>query len=157
MPQYQVGHKRTGSPGELKSMPKLVRVNADDSNAVIVKNLGNGRRIPLFWATQVTMASGTNEVVVASGVSFSAFDISAAKFEVTPVFTLTSGVSYDTSLVGKLYIEKDTTLNQVKVKSTASAAQDSVIDVMIYSGYNATYDADDSNMLWKSSGENRMG
>lgn len=149
MPQYQVG--------QLKSTPKLVRVNADDDKALIIKNLGNGRRIPLLWATQVTMASGTSEVVVASGVSFSAFDISAAKFEVMPVFTVTSGVSYDTTLVGTLYVEKDTDLNQVKVKSTATAAQDSVLDVFVYSGVNATYDADDSNMLWKSSGSNRMG
>lgn len=149
MPQYQVG--------QLKSTPKLVRVNADDDKAIIIKNLGNGRRIPLLWATQVTMASGTSEVVVASGVSFSAFDISAAKFEVTPSFTVASGVSYDTTLVGTLYVEKDTDSNVVKVKSTATAAQDSVLDVFIYSGVNATYDADDSNMLWKRSGTNRMG
>jgi len=105
MSQYQTGL--------LKSTPKIVRVNADDSNAVIVKNLGNGRRIPLLWATQVVMASGTSEVVVASGVSFSDFDASAAKFQVTPSFTMASGVTYDTTLVGTLYVEKDTDLNLV--------------------------------------------
>lgn len=149
MSQYQTGL--------LKSTKKVVRINADDSNAVIVKNLGNGRRIPLLWATQVVMASGTTEVVVASGVSFSSFDISTAKFEVTPSFTTGSGLTYDTSIVGKLYVEKDTTLNQVKVKSTATAVEDSTLDVYIFSAENATYDATSSNMLWKSSGSGRMG
>ena len=149
MPQYQVGHRRTGIPGELKSIAKVVRVNADDSKAVFVKNLGNGRRIPVFWATQVTMASGTAETVVASGVSFSAFDISEALVCVTPNFTVLSGISFDDGLLGKTYVEKDTNLNQVKIKSTVTATQDSVFDVFLFSAESASYTVDDSNMLWK--------
>jgi hypothetical protein len=149
MSQYQVG--------ELKSIAKLVRVNADDSKAVIVKNLGNGRRIPLIWATQVTMTSGTSEITVASGVSFSSFSASTAKYEVTPTFTVTSGVTFDTTLVGTLYVEKDVTNNTVKVKSTATAAQDTILDIIVYFAENATYDYNASNMLWKSSGSNRAG
>ena len=160
MPQYHTGHRRSGSPAELKSIHKLVRVNADDSKALVVKNLGNGRRVPLLWATEVTMASGTTEIVVASGVSFSAFDVSGAKTFVTAAYTVVSGVTYQTDLVGTVYMEKNTTDNTLTLKTTTASGisdQDTIFDVLIFLGDNATYTSSSSNMLWRSSGTNRAG
>lgn len=76
MSQYQVG--------TLKSIPKLTRVNADDSDALMVKNLGNGRRVPFLWSTLVKLTSGTSETIVASGVSFNGFRPCDGHILVTP-------------------------------------------------------------------------
>jgi len=71
MPQAQTG--------KTKSVPKVVRVNAADGEAVLFRNLGNGRRLPFIWGTTVTLASGTTETVVSSGVSFNDHDVAAAR------------------------------------------------------------------------------
>ena len=67
-----------------KSTPKLVRVNADDGNAALFRNLGNGHKLPFIWGTSVTMASGTAQVVVSSGVSYNAHKVSEAVVMITP-------------------------------------------------------------------------
>ncbi len=97
MPQAQVG--------KTKSTPKVVRVNADDGNAVLYRNLGNGRRLPFMWGTTVTLASATTSVVVSSGVSFNDHNVSEGIAIAMPV-TL-SGASLTT------YLAKDTATNKV--------------------------------------------
>jgi len=132
-----------------KSAPKVTRVNASVDLAAFFRNLGNGRRVPTLWAETVTLASGTTELVVASGVAFNDFIAAEAKWQVTPVFTAISGASYNTSLLGKVYIEKDAELNIVKLKSTASASVDTTWDVYVFLGDDAHYTTDHSNQVWE--------
>jgi len=132
-----------------RSIPKVVRVNADDDKACLYKNLGNGRRIPFIWGDTVTLASGTTEVVVASGVSFNDFTPETGIIQVTPVFTVTSGVSYDTTVLGKVYVEKDVTNKTLKLKSTVAAGQDTDFDVTVFLGDEATFTSSSSNQIWK--------
>lgn len=131
-----------------KSIPKVVRVNADDDLACIYKNLGNGRRVPFLWSTTVTLASGTTEVLVASGVEFSDFKVSEGKFSVVP---LSSGN------VGRYYIDKDTTDNTVTLKVTSSVSDANVdFDVMVFLGDNTSFSSTSSNQIWKRRDSNSM-
>lgn len=131
-----------------RSMPKVVRVNADDDKACMYKNLGNGRRVPFLWATTVTLASGTTEILVASGVEFSEFKISEGKFSVLP---LSSGA------VGQYYVDKDTALNMATLKVASSVANADVdFDVIVFLGANTTFSVDSSNQIWKRRDQNSM-
>jgi len=132
-----------------KSIPKVVRVNADDDKSVLYKNLGDGQRVPFMYATTVTLASGTTEVVVASGVKISGFAVADGQIQATPTFTVASGVTYDTTVVGTFYIEKNTSTNVVKLKSTAAAGKDSAFDIFVSLGTGATFSSTDSNQIWK--------
>jgi len=135
-----------------KSTPKVVRVNASDQFATFFKNLGNGRRVPTLWAETVTLASGTQELVVASGVSFNDFDAAQAKWQVTPVFTTGSGLTYNTGLLGTVYIEKDEDANVVTLKSTVSGGltdDDTDWDVYVFMGDDTHYTVDHSNQIWQ--------
>jgi hypothetical protein len=132
-----------------KSIPKVVRVNADDDKSVLYKNLGNGQRVPFMWTTTVTLASGTTEVVVASGVSFSDFAVAEGQIQVSPVFTVASGLTYDTALLGKVYIEKDVANNVVKLKSTASTTQATDWDIFVSLGTGVSFSSTDTNQIWK--------
>lgn len=137
--------------GKTRSVPKVVRVNADDGLCVFYKNLGNGRRIPFLAGTTVTLASGISEVTVSSGVEFSDFKVSEGIIQVSPVFTVTSGVSYNTGLLGKVYIEKDTTNNIVKLKATSTVTQDTDWDIYIFLGNAADVNtATNTNQIWKN-------
>ncbi len=139
MPQAQTG--------KTKSTPKVVRVNADDENAVLYRNLGNGRRLPFMWGTTVTLASGTTEVVVSSGVSFNDHNVSAGIIQVTPLSVSAAHREY--------YIEKDTVLNQVKLKvneSTSSVDNDYDIMIMLGTGYD--FLSTHTNQIWRRSFSN---
>ena len=139
-----------------KSMPKVVRVNADDNLACVYKNLGNGRRVPFIWGTTVTLASGTTEVVVASGISFSGFTPETGLVQVTPVFTVTSGLTYDSNLLGKVYVEKDVDNALLTLKSTASTVEDTDWDVLIFLGDDTEFTNESSNQIWKRRDQNSM-
>lgn len=132
MPQAQVG--RT------KSTPKVVRVNADDSNAVLYRNLGNGRRLPFMWGTAVTLASGVTEVVVSSGVSFNDHDVSAGIVLITPTNVASATKDY--------YISKDTVTNKVTLTVVANASQDLAFDVMIMLGVGYDFISTHTNQIW---------
>ena len=123
-----------------KSTPKLVRVNADDSKALIYRNLGNGRRLPLFWGKSVTLASGTQEIVVSSGVEFHSYKVASGVIVATP--------TSDTGAV-RYYIDKDSVNNVVSIKSTATVAADVGFDVMVFLGDEASFTNTDSNQIWK--------
>ena len=151
MPQAQTGSN--------KSIPKVVRVNADDSKALIYRNLGNGRRLPLLWGTTVTLVSGTG-TVVASGIEFHGFKICDGKVEITPVVSGTAakdGVSSTTypwpAMLGNVYVVKEHTYNQVIIKSTVqpNPGVRCDFDVYIYFGTGETNDfsSTDSNQIWR--------
>lgn len=149
------GGKRTS----VKSIPKLVRVNADDERALIYRNLGNGRRLPLLWGTTVTLASGTNkQTVVASGIEFHGFKIVEGIIEITPVISGTTGytgvsdTTYpDPNILGNVYVIKDHTHNQIIIKSTVEIASGATCpyDVYVYFGSATTFDSTDTNQIWK--------
>jgi len=133
MPQAQTGKTR--------SVPKVVRMNAADSDAVIYRNLGNGRRLPFIWGDTITLASGTTSGVISSGVSFSDHDVSEAIVVVTPL-TLSGAVS-------EYYVKKDTAANVVSLITVASSNIDITYDVMIMLGVGHSFTSADSNQLWK--------
>lgn len=150
MPQALGTHEQ----GNRKSIPKLTRVNADDSRALLYRNLGNGRRLPLLWATTVTMTSGTDQVVVASNIEFHGFKLCDGKVEITPIVSGTSSAEYaDTNILGKTYVVKNTTDNQIIIKSTAPvspvAGTECCFDVYIYFGTSTDFNSTDSNQIWK--------
>jgi len=126
--------------GKRSSMPKVVRVNADDNKAILYKNLGNGRRVPFLYGMTVTLASGTQEVTVSSGVKFNDVKVADGIITVTPL----AGTN-----VGRYYINKNTTTNVVKLKSTAAPSADVDFDIHIFIGDDATFDSTSSNQIWK--------
>ncbi len=127
-----------------KSMPKVVRVNAADAEAVLYRNLGNGRRIPFIWGTTVTLASGATEVVVASGVSFNEMDVADGILQATALSA--TGAALD------IYFDKNTSTNVVKLVSTGAPGADCDFDVTIMLGVGYDFDNTHTNQIfWKDS------
>lgn len=144
MPQAQTGSR--------KSIPKLTRVNADDSRALLYRNLGNGRRLPLLLATTVSLVSGTQQVIVASDIAFHGFNICEAKVEITPIVSGTGSTEFpDSNILGNVYIVKNATDNQLIIKSTVEMIPDVTcnFDVYIYFGTSTDFNSTDSNQIWK--------
>jgi len=113
MPQAQTGHRTRGSsPAYLKSTPKLTRINGDDNLKIIYRNLGNNHAYPFIWADEFTVASGTSEVTIASGIKFHGYTLA-------DYGNITASPMADTGAV-RWYIDKDTTNNIVKIKTTAN-------------------------------------
>lgn len=120
MPQLNVG--QTGS---LKSIPKLTKINGDDNAKAIYRNLGNNHAYPLMWANEVTMVSGTQEVVVASGIKWHGLALANyANVTVTPL----------RNPGGYIWVDKDTVTNVIKIKSSAANATNLVMDVKFMLG-----------------------
>jgi hypothetical protein len=138
--------------GSRSSIPKLTRVNADDSRALIYRNLGNGRRLPLLLATTVSLVSGTQQVIVASDIAFHGFNICEAKVEITPIVSGTGATEFpDSNILGNVYIVKNATDNQLILKSTVEVIPDVTcnFDVYIYFGTSTDFNSTDSNQIWK--------
>jgi len=129
-----------GLVGKRKSIPKLVRVNAADGEAILYRNLGNGRRVPFLWGTTVTLASGTTSIVVSSGVSFSDHDVSEAIMSILPLSS--SGAELTT------YIVKDTSSNVVTLTSTSAPGIDCEFDVIIMLGVGYDFLSTHTNQIW---------
>lgn len=141
MPQAY-GEVSGGKRTSVKSIPKVVRVNAADSEAVLYRNLGNGRRLPFMWGTTVTLASGTQEITVSSGVSFNNNDVAAGIIVATPLSSAGAALNY--------YIDKDTVNNMVMLKSTAADPNDNCdFDVVIMLGVGYDFLSSHSNQIWK--------
>ena len=146
MPQALVGIR--------KSIPKLTRVNADDEKALLVRNLGNGRKVPLLWATTVSLVSGTSQqTVVASDIAFHGFNICESKVEITPIVSGTGDTEFpDPNILGKVYVVKNATNNQLIIKSTAEIIPGATcnFDVYIYFGTSTEFASADSNQIWQN-------
>ena len=134
MPQAQTG--------KTKSVPKVVRVNAADGEAVLYRNLGNGRRLPFIWGQSFTLASGTTEVVVSSGVSFNDHDVAGSIITATPTSVEGGALDY--------FIDKDTINNIVKLSVDGSApTTDCGFDVMFMLGIGYNFDNTHTNQIWR--------
>lgn len=113
-----------GQTGTLKSMPKLTKINGDDHNKVIYRNLGNNHAYPFIWASTTTVASGTQSVVVASGIKWHGYELASyASVVATPEGNL-----------GYCYIEKNTVANTITLKTSAAASEDIDVSLMFMLG-----------------------
>jgi len=140
MPQASMPHPG-GVRSSHKSMPKVVRVNADDGNAVLYRNLGNGRRLPFVWGMTATLASGATEVVVSSGVSFNDHDVAAGIIQVTPLSAAGGALDY--------YVNKDT-VNNVVTLTAGAPSEDCNFDVVFMLGIGSNFVSTDTNQVfWK--------
>ena len=138
MPQAQTG--------KTKSMPKVVRVNADDDKAMMYRNLGNGKRLPFIVGLTTTLASGVAAyagVVIASGVEYGDYKLCEGIFSalIAEDITVVSGVTTSGTVehVGKYFIEKDVTNNIVTLKSTANSTADTTFDILVMLGVAAPF------------------
>jgi len=111
--------------GSRRSIPKICRINGDDNTKMIYKNLGNNHAIPFLWSDSFTMVSGTDEIVIASGIKFHGYDLATyGSFTASPM----SDVGYG------WWIDKNTTTNVVSIKSSSNAGADIGFDVMFMLG-----------------------
>jgi len=92
-----------------KSIPKICRINGDDNLKMVYKNLGNNHAVPFLWGDSFTLASGTEEIVIASGIKFHGKKL-ASYGNVTASPMSDVGVRW--------WIEKDETWNRVLIKSS---------------------------------------
>lgn len=133
---------------EVKSVPKVVRINAGDGEAVIYKNLGNGRRIPYEWWTTVTLASGTTSVVVASGVKLNDYKVADARIVATPQGSLGTGVTY--------YVSKNSLTNVVTIIASGAAPAAVPFDVQICLADSIAFTSNSTAQIWKRRDANSM-
>jgi hypothetical protein len=114
-----------GQTGLLKSVPKLTKINGDDALKVVYRNMGNNHAYPFIWADTVTVASGATEATIVSGVKFHGMDAA----------TYCSVVATPESDPGaRFWVEKNTSLNTVKIKIGSSAAGAIKFDVVCVMG-----------------------
>ncbi len=112
-------------PGTYNSMPKMVKVNADDSKTAIYRNMGNNHAYPMMFAGQFTVASGTTEETIMDSVTFHGFDLATyAKVTATPM----------SDPGARVWIEKSTGANTVKIKVGSATSGDVVFDVLCMLG-----------------------
>jgi hypothetical protein len=116
MPQLNIGQQ-----GILKSTPKLTKINGDDSNKVIYRNLGNNHAYPFIWANTATVASGTNSIVIANGIQWHGYNLAEhASVVATPKGNL-----------GYYYTTADTDANTITFNCETSAPGDTEV-ALIY-------------------------
>jgi len=111
MPSY--GQAQVGT---LRSTPKQLKLSASDKAAVMFKCMGNNHYVPFMWSAQAVVASGTDEVTVASGVKFYDMDL-ASYANITATPTSDPGDRY--------WTEYDTANNTIKL-IIGSTVSDSV-------------------------------
>lgn len=133
----QLGNYQTG---QLKSMPKLTKINGDDSKSVVWRNLGNNHAYPFIWSHNVAVASGISTVTLASGVKFHGFDLATyATVTVTPCYN-----------AGAFYVTKDTTANTITCTVTNAGASDgsSNLDVKYMLGEEVEISGMNCDGMW---------
>jgi hypothetical protein len=115
----QLGQAQTG---QRASMPKVCKVSGDDNMKMFWKNMGNNHNIPFLWGDTVTF-SGT-EAVIASGIKFHGSNLATiANVTITPLS--------DTGATARIYVDKDTVLNKISIKSTASIVASFDVKIML--------------------------
>ena len=119
MPQLNIGQQ-----GLLKSTPKLTKINGDDSNKVIYRNLGNNHAYPFVWATTATVASGTTSVVIADGIKWHGYNLAEnASVVATPKGNL-----------GYCYTTANASANTITFNCETSAPGDTEVALMFMLG-----------------------
>ena len=119
MPSVNIGQQ-----GTLNSVPKLTRINGDDDKKAIYRNMGNNHAYPFLWAGTATMVSGTQSVVIASGIKWHGYDLAS----------YASVVATPEGALGYLTVAKDTNANTITITSSAAASGDTGIAVMFMLG-----------------------
>jgi hypothetical protein len=114
MPSLNIGQQ-----GTLKSTPKLTKINGDDHSKVIFRNMGNNHAYPFVWASTATVTSGTQTVVVASGIKWHGYDLA----------TYASVVATPKGDLGYCYTTANTTANTITLNCSSAASGD--IDVAL--------------------------
>lgn len=117
MPNLNIGQQ-----GTLKSTPKLTRINGDDHTKVIYRNMGNNHAYPFVWGSTATVASGTQSVVVASGIKWHGYDLAS----------YASVIATPTADVGYCYVEADTTANTITLNCSSPATSGDVTIALIW-------------------------
>lgn len=119
MPDLSIGQQ-----GTLRSTPKLTRINGDDHNKVIYRNMGNNHAYPFIWASTAVMPDGDSEVVVASGIKWHGYELAS----------YASVVATPEGALGYLTVTKDTNVNTITITSSAAASGDTDIALMFMLG-----------------------
>lgn len=123
------GQKNFGLLGMRKSTPKMTRINGDDNQKAIYRNMGNNHAYPMVWAGTVTVASGVSVATIASGIKFHGYDAATyATVSVTPNWN-----------AGAVYVTKDIAANTIIATTANAGANDgsSAIDIMVMLGADA--------------------
>lgn len=115
MPQLGQAQTVNSTAGNLKSTPKLTKINGDDRQKVIYRNLGNNHAYPFIWASTVTVASGENTVEIARDIKWHGYDLATyASVVVTPkgdigsFFTTADGATNTITLTCEDTVTEDT-------------------------------------------------
>lgn len=111
-----------------KPVVNMADIKACSKKALIMKDMGNGHMRPFIWGSAITVTSGTPEALVASGTMAGAYVDDC-------VYTMSDG---------NYRIAKDATEHTVKLrKLSGNAADDTVVDVMVFMSTAATVDVGD--------------
>ena len=121
----QIGNAQTG---ELKSTPKITRINGDDNLKVIYRNMGNNHAQPFIWGVTTLVDLSVDKVIV-SGTKCHGFELASYA---NVQLTVTSG-----NLNGYIYVEKDKVNNIITIKSTGSGSVE--VDVKFMLGMDYKY------------------
>lgn len=113
-----------GQQGSLKSTPKLTKINGDDHNKVIYRNMGNNHAYPFVWGTTITVASGTTSTVVASGIKWHGYDLA----------TYATAVATPKDNLGYFYTTADTLNNTITFSCSATPATDVEVGLLFMLG-----------------------
>lgn len=117
-----LGQAQTGS---LRSTPKQLKLTASDKAAAMFKCMGNNHYVPMLWASNATIASGTTSVVLASGVKF--YDMELASYAtVTATATSDPGADY--------WVAQDTVANTLTLTIGSAVAADVNFNVQFMLG-----------------------
>jgi hypothetical protein len=111
--------------GKRQSIPKIVKLQADDNKKVVFKNVGNNHTSPFIWADTISVTAA-DSAVIADGVVFQGKDLATyGNVVVTPRGPI--GTEY--------YVEHDTVNNIVTLKLGTTVTAD--FDVQIILGGNS--------------------
>jgi len=112
-----------------KPVPNMVGMRANAEKALIMKDMGNGHMRPFMWGSTITVASGDNNALVASGTMADVYVDEA-------VYALSDG---------DYRIAKDAATHTVKIETltTSGVNADFDVDVVVFMSTAATIDIND--------------
>jgi len=125
-----MGQINIGQQGSLKSTPKLTKINGDDHNKVIYRNMGNNHAYPFVWAGTSTVVSGATTAVVASGIKWHGYDLA----------TYATVVATPKGDLGYFYTTANTTDNTIILTCSSAPGTDVEVDMLFMLGGDMTAD-----------------
>ena len=126
MPQLGQAQTVTSTLGNLKSTPKLTKINGDDDKKVIYRNLGNNHAYPFIWASTVTLTSGIGPrtETIADGIKWHGYDLA----------TYASVVATPKGDVGDFYTTADESANTITLTCKGTLSEDVEVALMFMLG-----------------------